>query len=203
MIDLVGKRFGRLIVIEFALTKSYRNYWQCKCECGNIKQVREDSLKNGSTISCGCSKFEGHGLKHGYSNTRIYHIWENMLQRCNNPNFPDYFNYGGRGIKVCDNWLEFENFLKDMGECPSGYQIDRINNDGDYCKENCRWATRKEQNRNKRNVRLISFKNKRQCLHAWAEEYGFNPKTLWHRLYTLKWSIKKALTTPTKRCGRI
>lgn len=124
-----------------------------------------------------------------------------MIQRCTNPNDKRYKNYGGRGITVCKRWRNsFEKFLEDMGEPPTKeHSIDRINNNGNYCKSNCRWVTRKEQNRNKRNNRLITYKGKTQCLIEWAEEYNINYDTLWCRIYKYGWPIEKALTTPVKK----
>lgn len=126
-----------------------------------------------------------------------------MGQRCTNPKNPAYKNYGGRGITICERWLDknngFINFLEDMGECPKGCEIDRINNNLGYCKENCRWVTRYIQSRNKRNNKLFTYKGKIQILKDWAVEYKIKYKTLWMRIYSLKWSIEKALTTPIRK----
>lgn len=121
-----------------------------------------------------------------------------MIQRCTNHNNKSYHNYGGREITVCKEWRKFENFLEDMGEPPKGYQIDRINNNEGYYQANCRWATRKQQQRNTRNNHLISYKGKIQCLSAWAEKIGIPYGTLKSRFYC-NWSIEKALTTPVKK----
>lgn len=121
-----------------------------------------------------------------------------MIERCTNPNDQQYERYGGRGIKVCERWRKFENFLADMGEPPPGLQIDRIDNEGDYCSSNCRWATRVQQARNKRNNRVIEYRGRAQPLAAWAEETGLNANTIRHRL-NLGWSVERALTEPPKR----
>jgi hypothetical protein len=128
-----------------------------------------------------------HGLKHGYS-TRVspgyhtYQAWNSMRHRCNNQGNPFYQRYGGRGIKVCEEWNSFENFLADMGEKPVGLSLDRIDNDGDYCKENCRWATPKEQARNRSTAVQVTYAGKTQCISAWAEELGMSFSVLSKRL---------------------
>ena len=142
-------------------------------------------------------------VRHGHSErgkvSRVYIIWANMIKRCNYINYQHYDDYGGRGITVCERWRKFENFLEDMGEPSTDqHQIDRINNNGNYCKSNCKWVTRQEQGKNKRNNHLIAFCGKIQCLSAWAEELGINHRTLRSRLF-LGWSTEKALTTPTRK----
>lgn len=143
-------------------------------------------------------------LKHGHNKkgkiSKIYTVWANIVQRCTNLNSPNYKNYGGRGITICKRWLKFENFLFDIGEPPtSKHQIDRIDNDKGYKLSNCEWVLSKTNSRNRRNNHLTTFNNKTQCLSAWAEEYNIKQNTLWCRLYKWNWSIKKALTTPTRK----
>lgn len=142
--------------------------------------------------------------KHGFSNTTIYYIWANMKYRCLNPNDKSYRYYGGRGIKVCDRWLDkengFINFLTDMGLRPSsGHSLDRIDPTGNYCPENCRWATYKEQANNRTNSHIITFNGKTQPLLNWAEELGIGYEKLFSRLYDYKWDIEKAFTAPHYR----
>jgi hypothetical protein len=158
--NLVGRKFERLTVLKRDFSKN-RTSWFCICDCSNITTVVSYSLKSGKTSSCGCKQRESavivgkNKLTHGKGGTPEHRTWSNMLTRCRNKNSEDYKNYGGRGITVCDRWLNFENFLKDMGERPGlNYTIDRINNDCNYEPTNCKWETRQNQNRNKRNITI-------------------------------------------------
>lgn len=165
LIDLTGKMFGRLLILEraedYILPKGGRvTQWKCQCESKTIVVVAGNSLRRGLTKSCGCFSEECRkatkNKTHGDSKTRLFNIWCGMKQRCNNPNAPKYQNYGGRGIAVCDEWKNsFEKFRAWV--LNNGYSddltIDRINNDGNYEPDNCRWATVTEQNQNKRNVK--------------------------------------------------
>lgn len=157
--NLAGKVFTRLTARERDISRTRRVYWICECECGSSASVAAADLKSGHTKSCGCLNSESRkskALRHGYNRTTTYVCWSNMLARCGNANRPDFKNYGGRGITVCERWLDFANFLADMGEKPSGLTIDRINNDGNYEPGNCRWATPSEQRRNQRPVRAAA-----------------------------------------------
>jgi hypothetical protein len=164
-----GDKYGRWTILNEVERKVFDNgkkvrKFLCSCECGNQKEVALNSLTNGNSYSCGCffqERCKVFNIKHGYSVNRqsCYKTWVDMRQRCNNPNNNDYKHYGGRGIKVCNRWLEsFNNFLEDMGEKPEGLSIDRIDVNGNYEPSNCKWATRKEQTDNRR----ISQKNKKQ-----------------------------------------
>lgn len=155
-IDLVGRKFGRLTVVALVgfRERDSKLIWSCDCECGERVDVVGAQLRRGQTQSCGCLMIErtrAVNTTHGCKGTRIYRIWHGMLDRVRNKNCKDYHRYGGRGIRVCERWLSFENFLADMGYPPSeSHSIDRENNDGDYCRENCRWATAKQQANNRR-----------------------------------------------------
>jgi hypothetical protein len=135
----------------------------------------------------------GHSSRNGSSAT--YQTWRNMRSRCENPNVPAYKNYGGRGITVCERWQDFPSFLADMGERPEGMTIERINNDGNYEPDNCRWATRRQQGRNTRANQLVTLDGETKCLTEWAEERGIKMPTLWARL-RLGWTPEEAITTP-------
>lgn len=132
---------------------------------------------------------------HGMSATLIHRAWSGMLTRCTNKNTGSYHRYGGRGIKVCKRWLKFENFLADMGEKPTGLSLDRIDNNKGYYPSNCRWATTKEQNNNRRSNVYITFQGRTMTAAQWAAEKGMSRTTLWWRLNYYKWSVEKALNT--------
>ena len=156
-IDIVGQRFGRYLVTAKSdkRTKAMKQMVLCKCDCGTEREVVAGNLRSGLTTSCGCWKNEktsARRKKHGFSKTTMYHRYRSMIRRCYDPLHKEFHYYGGRGIKVCNRWLEsVENYIEDMGFPPfKEASIDRINNDGSYFKENCRWATKTEQNLNRR-----------------------------------------------------
>jgi hypothetical protein len=147
--ELIGKRFGRVLITGH--TKgNYHNMWIAHCDCGKEFITRDKPLVIGKTKSCGCLRNERMTM-HGMSGTRTYYSWRCMIKRCEDRKNKDFHSYGARGISVCKEWRNsFEQFYKDMGERPSGKTLDRINVNGNYCKENCRWANPKEQSSNKR-----------------------------------------------------
>lgn len=200
----IGERFGRLVVLSEAraIVDPKRGWrvarWLCLCDCGNKKRVRGGDLNQGKTTSCGCYKRERTVIthtKHGKRWTKTYYVWLGMRSRCANPKRVEYKNYGGRGIKVCSRWDSFSNFLKDMGEQPKGKQLDRINNNGGYSPENCRWATRKQQMRNTRGNRYFTIHGNRKSLSEWCEISNQNYMTVWHKLKRGA-DIKTALQLP-------
>lgn len=152
-IDETGNVYGRLKVLSYSHTiKGRGTFWDCICDCGNKHLVNSARLRNGNTQSCGCLGKEKLELrnKHGLSGKKEYAVWASMLQRCNNPKDKKFSEYGGRGIQVLDGWEKFENFYSDMGDCPDGLSLERIDVNGHYCKNNCKWETLSNQNFNQR-----------------------------------------------------
>lgn len=201
-IDLVGKKFSRLTVISRAGNKGKHARWNCKCDCGNEVVVHGGNIRRGHTRSCGCLHSETIkecNKTHGMCEKKEYGVWAEMIKRCTNPNYKRYKDYGGRGISVCDRWRKFENFYADMGDRPKGTSIDRIDNDGNYNPNNCRWATNKEQCRNQRSNVMLTFQGRTLCLSDWAVVVGIGRTTIRNRLSTLNWSVEKALTTPVRQ----
>lgn len=202
--DITGQRFGRLTAIEpIGKTKAGNIIWRCKCDCGNEKNVSTKFLGR-DTLSCGCLGRERRQAKlqtHGMSRTRLYNVHRTMVGRCTNPNAHEYENYGGRGIKVCNEWRDFEAFAKwalengyaekERGKCT----LDRINPNGDYEPSNCRWVTMKTQERNKRNNHLITFRGETHCMSEWAEIAGLKYVTFTHRVKA-GWSMERIMSTP-------
>lgn len=182
MKDLTGQRFGRLTVLEFAGRKNRHRYWKCRCSCGAVKIIEGSHLKCGKAKSCGCLHKEIMTIHNG-SKTKEFWVWAVMKQRCLNPRNKYYKYYGGRGITVCDRWMLFKNFIADMGKCPLGLQIDRIDNDGNYEMGNCRWTDRKTQQRNKRTNRILEFRGKKLCVVEWAEKFSIPLNTIYGRLW--------------------
>jgi hypothetical protein len=165
IVDMKGQKIERLFVIKYHGNDKHGNaLWECLCDCGNTKIALGAGLRKGGIKSCGClnkeinlQRITKHGHAIGPKPTLEYKTWQNMLSRCNNPKATQYENYGGRGIDVCNRWKDFRNFFEDMGEKPGReYQIDRIDNNKGYCKENCEWATHKEQMRNTRRNRYVT-----------------------------------------------
>ena len=197
--DLTGKRFGRLTVIGKGdrLRKSLR--WNCFCDCGNSIMVPTEALNIGKSKSCGCLKVDvckarmtTHGHAVNGKPDRVYRIWNAMIRRCYEPLFINFEDYGGRGITVCDTWrASLSQFITDMGQPPSEtHSIDRIDVNGNYEPSNCRWATPKEQGRNKRNNVIITHDGVTQCASAWAEQIGVCHSTIQAR-YKSGWPIDK------------
>lgn len=204
----IGKTFSRLTVVGFAYWREFRcgtriDYWNCECQCGNVKPVIRRDLIRGHTRSCGCLQKDtviNLSTTHGMSGSSELEIWEGMRARCYNKNKKSYKNYGGRGIKVCDRWNGpegFKNFMSDMGPRPSStHSIDRHpNQNGNYEKSNCRWATPVDQGRNtRRNVRY-AFNGESKTVGEWAEVVGISQHVLKDRICRYGWSVGRALTT--------
>lgn len=201
-LDLTGQHFSELIVIESAgvqqvgNSRTRKSLWLCRCSCGTEITVHGSSLTTGNTKSCGCYRRKQRA-KQKVSGSRTYRIWQAMLNRCRHHKHPLWHRYGGRGISVCKRWHSYEKFFQDMGKVPNGMSIDRIDNDGDYAPQNCRWATRHEQSRNMTTNRWLELNGKRQILADWAKELGMDQSSLRERLE--KMPLEEALTKPKAR----
>lgn len=207
--DLTGSKFGRLTVVGFAGWKNFacgerKHSWECVCDCGQKARPFGSDLISGKTQSCGCyhkemaSQAGVKRIKHGATRKGKHHplygIWRGMKFRCENPNAEQFPNYGGRGIRVL--WNSYEDFSSDMAPTyRHGLSIERVDNNGPYCKDNCRWATPKEQQRNTRRNRTIEFNGQKLPISEWEDRLGFNKNTLWARL-NRGWSVERTLSTP-------
>ena len=204
LIEMTGKRFGRLVVVEQAgISLTKKALWLCRCECGEERIIAGYDLRAGNCRSCGCLRRDmlvERNTTHGKTYSKVYRSWAHVLDRCLNPNDGAFQNYGGRGITVCARWQSFENFLKDMGEPPAGagVSIERVENNGNYEPGNCCWATQKEQSRNKRNNRFLTFNGVTLCVSDWAKRIGMKCSTLQQRIIS-GWSAEDALTKPLRR----
>jgi len=200
LVDLKGKRFGRLVVVERAGSLLNKAVWRVSCDCGQGKIVIGSSLIKGVTRSCGCLKRDVNAVvnrTHGLSYSRTYRVWAGIKGRCSCPTQTNWEHYGGRGIQMCTRWHRFENFLTDMGEAPQGSTIERVNNNGNYEPTNCRWASMKEQCRNRKTTRLIEFAGQTLCLVDWAAKLNIAYMTLVSRL-NRGWTTEQALTIKSK-----
>jgi hypothetical protein len=202
--DLTGRRFGRLVVVAFAERRQSpggtRVLWLCKCDCGGETKASANTLKRGHTQSCGCfrlSRISEVLTKHGASKAAEYPAWHRAKRRCSDPSVTEYESYGGRGIKMCERWLnDFGAFLSDMGPRPTAqHTIERINNDGNYEPHNCRWATRLEQGNNKRNNVHLTIDGRTLTVSQWSRETGVKARTIAKRI-SKGWAPERAILTP-------
>jgi len=200
-INLAGQRFGRLTVVSREPVATKRTHWLCQCDCGNSTIADAVHLSDGHTKSCGCFREESRKIarrKHGHhpaaGPSPEYNSWAAMHQRCRNKNCKAYPDYGGRGIKICTQWGGhdgFAQFLKDLGRRPKGdYSLERIDNDGDYCPRNCRWANRAAQSRNKRSTKMLHCNGESLCLSDWAVKIGLRYATI-SDLLNHGWTIEE------------
>lgn len=202
--SLVGKKFGRWTVLKYHGVKIYESgnrahFWECLCSCGNTKIVMSSNLVSGGSTACGCHNRGAHFFKHGFSKRSGKHpmnmVYHAMRARCTNPKNKDYKHYGGRGIKCL--WTDFLTFYNDMSPTyAKGLMIDRKDNSGDYCKDNCRWVDRSTQMNNRRNNVLLTHNDQTHTLTEWSRITGIGYKTLTSRIKRLGWSTNRALTTP-------
>jgi len=202
----IGTRYGRLTVVGAPFKpEGARDYFvACACDCGERKAVRPSDLRSGDTRSCGCLRKETAGrmnLTHGHSGknqTPAYRSWASMVRRCTYPSDIGYQNYGGRGISICQKWRTFEGFHEDMGDPPvPGLSLERNDVNGDYCKANCRWASKLEQANNTRTNRLLTLQGRTQTVAQWGRETGMRPSTIHARLVS-GWPVEEALSKPVR-----
>lgn len=205
--DLTGKRFGRRVALRYAGKDKRRNsLWTFRCDCGKHGIVLGYTLTRSDIKSCGCLAREllvERTTTHGKTNTPEFCVWQSMIARCYIKSQGHYYFYGGRGIRVCDEWRHsFETFLCDIGKRPSPkHSLDRIDTNGNYQVDNCKWSTATEQNRNTRRNRRITFRGETRCLSEWVEILGLNYRTLASRLKA-GWDLERAMTQPVqqRRC---
>lgn len=200
--NLIVQRFGDLTVIRKYGSANNRTVWECQCECGKTALVNTHSLTSGNTKSCGCKKYGGRFLHGEATNqTRLYRIWAAMKARCTNRNHAAFRLYGAKGVKVCDEWQKFEAF-RDWAN-KHGYSatltIDRIDSNGDYEPQNCRWVTQKVQSNNTSRNHYVEAFGKKLTIAQWANESMIPSRTIWARLNVLKWSNEDAVSIPVKR----
>lgn len=203
----VGARYGRLVVVrELPRTGATRRA-ECKCDCGSMSRPYIFRLVRGETRSCGCVRREDFvrgstrhgGGRRGAARMPEFTIWLSMRQRCRDPKTACYYRYGGAGVYVCKRWSLFENFMADMGQRPTPkHSIDRVDGSKGYEPGNCRWATAKEQGRNRKNNHRLSFRGQSLTMIEWCEKTGIKLKTLWHRI-KVGWSVERALTEPVHK----
>lgn len=199
-IDITGEKFNKLTVVE-RLQNDIGGIpvWLCKCDCGNFTKVRGKNLKNGSVKSCGCMLKISTTKTHGLSKAKIYNTWNSMKARCYNTKSSSYKRYGGRGISVCEEWSKsFETFY--AWSMQNGYNenltIERIDNNGNYCPENCKWISKKEQCRNRRTNISFEYNGEKHILTEWCEIFNLDYKLVHNRIYKMKWSFEKSILTP-------
>ena len=185
--SIIGKRFGKLVVVELDHVNN-GTYWRCKCDCGREKIIRRGQLTSGDTISCGCYWEEKHGtfgLKHGMSKSKLYAVWSGMVQRCTNPKASNYYRYGGRGITICDEWRTNSKAFFDWAIAngySEGLTIERVDNSGSYCPENCRWVGRVTQQNNTRRNHFVTWNGVTHSIAEWSRLLGINHATLRYRV---------------------
>lgn len=202
LIDLTGKRFGRLMVQSKAdSSKGGQTRWVCLCDCGNSKTIVGMSLTRGATQSCGCihrELLQAEKTTHGGHGTPEYATWKSMKDRCFNPGATSFPHYGARGITVCDRWRDsFANFLADMGKKPTPqHSIERNDVNGNYEPSNCRWATNMEQHRNTRANHFLEFRGESLTIIGWSERLGIDARTIETRINRYGWTADRALSQP-------
>lgn len=205
--DYSGMQFGRLLVLR----NDTERFVICRCACGSEARVKSNALTTGNTKSCGCLKKEvtarrakTHGHTQGRDTTPEYRTWRSMIMRCEDPENPSWPWYGGKGIKVCEQWRHsFSTFLRDMGAKLEGHSIERKDFNADYTPDNCRWIPTAEQHYNTRASRRLTALGKTMCVAEWAKSLGIRSSLIHDRIGKLKWPIERALTTPARTIRRV
>jgi hypothetical protein len=190
-----GDRIGQLTIVSDAGVVRGHRSWVCQCDCGKTATIRAANLRSGNTSSCGCQRVpaaQAATTTHGRTNSSAYWRWRAMIQRCTNPRNRAWKDYGGRGIRVCDRWRTFENFYADMGDPPPGATLDRVNSDGNYELGNCRWASKTEQARNRRNTPMLAYGGETLSYAEWAARMGVSVQTI-HGRVRGGWSVEQTL----------
>lgn len=207
-LDLTGQKFGKLLVVRRSekRTKAMKAMFDCVCDCGNQKTVTGRNLVSGASQSCGCGVAKSaveRFTKHGRTKHPMYSRYNSMMARCYDEKNWEYANYGGRGITVCDRWVDsIDNFIADMGEPPTKeHSIDRVDNDKGYSPENCRWATKKQQSENRRVTYMFTMNGVTKSAADWSRDLGMTKKGVLFRIAS-GWSLEAALTTPKTPKGK-
>ncbi len=209
LIDLTGQRFGRWVVLKKAPPRPSGNaYWVCKCDCGTVKEVSGQSLRNRDSTSCGCyqkERFSEMWRRHGKSKTRLYNVWSSMRERCYCPSCDAYQYYGADGITVCDEWQDysaFERWALSHGYDPTAKShqctIDRIDNTKGYSPDNCRWVDSITQSNNQRKNIILVFNGESKSVAEWSRQLGWNYGVIYNRIVRYGWDVKRTLTEPPR-----
>lgn len=196
-LDLLGQRFGKLVVKEKLLERDSQGLvlWKCACDCGNMHIAPGAVMKKGATKSCGCQRTESLAeinRTHSQSRTKVYQVWRGMKKRCELESQQNFANYGGRGITVCTRWMSFEKFFQDMGHPPPGMSIERKDVNGNYEPSNCTWATQEEQCNNRRQTIFLEYRGRKNTLVRWASDLGLSRQTVYWR-YRQGWPVDEVL----------
>lgn len=210
--DISGSRYGRLFVVKPAGVARYKTgmavYFLCKCDCGEERIIQRSNLERGNISKCKCEKVGEPTIYRGAWVSPLYKRWRHMISRCEDPKSKSFNDYGARGITVCERWrvgdgqsTGFELFEADMGFPPNGFDmIDRIDNSRGYSPDNCRWASRQQQNSNKRSNKLVCIDGQTKTVAQWAKIYNIDPFTVYARIRN-GWDSIEAVTTPVRRFG--
>lgn len=198
-IDLTGQKFGMLTVIRLHTAENGVIVWECLCDCGNKSFVRGGNLRSGAVKSCGCVKhLAPRNKEHGESRSKLYRHWKSMIYRCSRPNNRAYKWYGGKGVRVCAEWQTYDGFKKWVLETRPNetYTVERIDVNGDYCPDNCKWIPIEKQANNRTSCVMISYNGSTKNLTEWCKELGLDYKLVHNRMTKLGWSFEKAISTP-------